>query len=262
MLETPAHTVAHIVASTGDAQVSTVVAASLLAYASIVVSAGVMVGYLVGYVRYVLAADIIEWWYLAIAGGAAVLYGLAGIAGLLTGVAWLAVFAEGAVLFFILFLGLGLRALYHAERSPDGRTGPLPSWVDALIVVAFVAAWWVGFFLEGDWTRPVVAVGWLLASGWAVLYGVQTVRVHEGTSLAAITRHLLPAVICVVAIVLTDLASLPAGIPAPYVEAVWLVGTVLVAAFLFNSAVAIRQEGGQLQRMYDWTTWRQQTLDE
>lgn len=249
-------------ALTTEAQASTFTVASLLAYASIVVSAGVMIGFLVGYVRYVLASDLVEWWYLAIAAGAAVIYGVAGIADVVTETPWLSVFAEGAVLFFILFLGLGLRALYHAERSPAERSGLLPRWVDYLVVVAFVAAWWFGFLVEGDWTRSVVAVGWLVASGWAVLYGIQTVRVHEGTTLAAITRHLLPAVVCTVAIVLTDLTAAAVGLPVHYVDAIWLVGTVLVAAFLFNTAVAIRQEGGQLQRMYDWTTWRQQSIED
>lgn len=241
---------------------ATVTAANLLAYASIAVAAAVLLGYLVGYVQYVLAAETVEWWYIAVAAAAAVIYGVSGVATLVADVSWLAVFNDGAVLFFILFLALGLRALYHAERSPDERTRAIPVWVDYLVVGAFVAAWWLGFLVEADWTRLVVGAGWLLASAWAVLYGVQTVRVHEGTTLAAITRHLLPAVLCVVGIVLVDLGAPVVGTSAASVDAIWLVGTVLAAAFLFNTAVAIRQEGGQLQRMYDWTTWRQQSLEE
>lgn len=241
---------------------STVGAANLLAYTAIVVSAVVLLAYLIGYVRHVLAAETVEWWYIAVASGAAVVYGTTGIATAFTDETWLSVFADGAVLFFILFLGLGLRALYHAERSPSERTRLVPAWIDYLVVGAFVGAWWLGFLVEADWTRLVVAAGWLLASGWSVLYGVQTVRVHEGTTLAAITRHLLPAVVCVVAVVFADLGATLLGVTEAQVDAVWLVGTVLVAAFLFNTAVAIRQEGGQLQRMYDWTTWRQQSLDE
>lgn len=241
---------------------STVVAASLLAYGVITVSAAVLIGYLVGYVQYVLAAETVEWWYIAVAGGAALIYGIAGIATELTETTWLSAFTDGAVLFFILFLGLGLRALYHAERSPRERTQRIPLWADYLVVGSFVIAWWLGFLVEADWNRLVVAVGWILASGWAVLYGVLTVRVHEGTTLAAITRHLLPAVLCSVVIVFTDLGGALVGASDAHVEAVWLVGTVLTAAFLFNTAIAIRQEGGELQRLYDWTTWRQQTLDD
>ncbi|QLD86104.1 hypothetical protein HWV23_10315 [Natronomonas halophila] len=241
---------------------ATMAAANLLAYASIAVAAAVLFGYLVGYVQYVLAADTVEWWYIAVAAGAAVIYGVSGAASMLADASWLTVFTDGAVLFFILFLALGLRALYHAEGSPDGRSRLIPVWVDYLVVAAFVAAWWLGFLVEADWTRLVVAAGWLLASAWAVLYGVLTVRFHEGTTLAAITRHLLPAALCVVAIVVVDLGGSVVGLSAAYVDAIWLVGTVLAAAFLFNTAVAIRQEGGQLQRMYDWTTWRQQSLEE
>jgi hypothetical protein len=240
---------------------ATVSAANLLAYASIAVAAAVLFGYLVGYLQYVLATDTVEWWYIAVAAGAAVIYGVSGAASMLADASWLAVFTDGAVLFFILFLALGLRALYHAEQSPDGRSRLIPVWIDYLVVAAFVAAWWLGFLVEADWTRLVVAVGWLLASAWAVLYGVQTVRVHEGTTLAAITRNLLPAALCVVAIVLVDLGGTTVGLPAAFVDAIWLVGTVLAAAFVFTTAVAIRQEGGHLQRMYDWTTWRQQSFE-
>jgi hypothetical protein len=246
----------------GGNPAATMAAANLLAYASIAVAAAVLFGYLVGYLQYVLAAETVEWWYIAVAAGAGIIYGVSGAATLLTDASWLAVFTDGAVLFFILFLALGLRALHHAERSPDERSRLVPVWVDYLVVVTFVAAWWLGFLVEADWTRLVVAVGWLLASAWAVLYGVQTVRIHEGTTLAAITRHLLPAVVCVVGIILADLGAPLVGASAAHVDAIWLVGTILAAAFLFKTAVAIRQEGGQLQRMYDWTTWREQSFDE
>lgn len=239
---------------------STVRVANLLAYVAIVTAGATLAGYLVGYVRHVLAAETIEWWYIAVASGAAVVYGLAGMASVGIEAAWLAAFTDGAVLFCILFLGLGLRALYYAEPTHTDVSRRVPTWVDYAVVVVFVAAWWLGFLVESAWTRPVVAVGWMLASAWAVFYGVQTVRVHEGTTLAAITRHLLPVVLCVVTTVFVDLWGPYLGLAAAHVEAVWLVGTVLGAAFLFNTAVAIRQEGGQLQRMYDWTTWREQSL--
>ncbi len=41
-----------------------------------------------------------------------------------------------------------------------------------------------------------------------------------------------------------------------------LVGTPLVAAVLFNTAVAIRQQGGELERLSDWTTWCEQSFDD
>ncbi len=246
----------------GDAE-TTVLFARLFAYLTIAGAATVLLAYLVGYVRYVLAEGFrYEWGYLAVGVGAAIVYGVAGIASQLVFDPWLDVFVEGAVLFFILFVALGIRAMYHVQRSGERSSALLPVWVDYLVIAFFIVAWWAGFFAGGAWTRPVVALGWVGASIWAVLYGVQTVRVHEGTSLAALTRHLLPAVLCVVAVVLTDLLSGPAGLDRAFVDAVWLVVTVLVGAFLFNTAVAIRQQGGAVQRMYDWTTWRQQSVDE
>lgn len=241
----------------------TVLFARLFAYAVIAVAASVLLVYLVLYVRRVLAEGFdYEWGYLAVGAGAAAVYGVAGFASQLTDLSWMTVFVEGAVLFFILFLGLGIRAMYHAERAVDDPSRLLPPWVDYVVVGAFVVAWWAGFLVASEWTRPVVAVGWVAASVWAVFYAVQTVRVHEGTTFAALTRHLLPAILGTVAVVMTDLAADVFGFDPGIVDAVWLVGTVLVAAFLFNTAVTIRQQEGQVERLYDQTTWRQQTMDE
>lgn len=239
---------------------TTVLFAQLLAYTAIAVAAAILLVFLVSYVQGVLAEGFdYEWGYLAVGIGAAVVYGGASIAGRLTDAAWIDVFAEGAVLFFILFVALGIRAMYHAERrEEDSRR--LPVWADYLVVAGFVIAWWAGFLADGAWTRPVVAAGWIAASVWAVFYAFQTVRVYEGTTMAALTRHLLPAILCVVAIVVTDLVAGVTGVSPAVVDGVWLVGTVLVAAFLFNTAVTIRQQEGEIERMYDRTTWRQQDV--
>ncbi len=246
----------------GGDPASTVLFMRLFAHASIAVSAAILLAFLGVYVRRVLADDFeYEWGYLAVGVGAATVYGLTAVAADLTDTGWLVAFTEGAVLFFILFVALGIRAMYHADNSADdGRL--LPVWVDVLVVVGFVAAWWVGYFAAGEWTRPVVAVGWIGASAWALFYGVRTTRSHEGTTFSALTRHLLPAVFCVVAIVMTDLLRGVGGIDPGMAEAVRLVGTVLIAAFLFNTAVVIRQQAGEVARMYDRTTWRQQRLED
>ncbi|MFB6171505.1 MAG: hypothetical protein ABEJ23_03155 [Haloarculaceae archaeon] len=231
----------------------------MLAYVVIAVASAVLLYYLDAYVRYVLAnPDRWQWAYLAVGVGAGLLYGLAGLAGALTDLGWLDVFAEGASLFFILFLALGIREMYFMGPGVDPTARSLPTWVDYLVVAGFVAAWWVGFLFANPWTHVVVAVGWVLASAWAIWYAVRTVQRHEGTGVAALTRHLLPAVLCVAGVVLVDLLGEVGLAPAPVVTAVWVVGTVLVGAFLFNTAVAIRQQGGEVERMYDWTTWRRE----
>jgi len=105
-------------------------------------------------------------------------------------------------------------------------------------------------------------VGWIVTSAWAVLYGVRAVSVHEGTTFAALTRHLPPAIVCVAAVVFIDLVTSYLNGYGALADAAWIVGTTLVAAFLFNTAVAIRQQGGELERLYDWTTWREQSFDD
>jgi hypothetical protein len=246
----------------GGDPAGTVFFTRVLAHVSIAVAATILLVFLGVYVRQVLAEGFeYEWGYLAVGIGAALIYGVSGIATDITGQAWLAAFAEGAVLFFILFVALGIRAMYHADQ-PDHSEPLLPAWIDGLVIVGFVAAWWIGYFAAGEWTRPVVAVGWVGASAWAVFYGIWTTQANEGTTFSALIRHLLPAVLCITAITMTDLARSVASIDAAIVEAVWLVGTVLVAAFLFNTAVAIRQQEGEVERMYDRTTWRKQDLEE
>lgn len=246
---------------TVDDPASSVAIAQLLAYLVVGVTAIVLLYYLAQYVRHVLADESsYEWWYLFVGVGAGVVYAVAGVGSILLDAAWLEPFTDGAVLFFILFLALGIRAMYLADPGSGQRSSPLPVWVDYAVIAVFVGAWWGTYLLEDAWTRPVVAVGWVVTSVWAVGYGVRTVRAHEGTTIAALTRHLLPAIVCVVLVVFVDLVTAFVDGVA-LAEAVWLVGMTLVGAFLFNTAVAIRQQGGELERLYDWTTWREQRLE-
>jgi hypothetical protein len=237
----------------------TVESAYVLAYGIVALGSAILLAYLRLYATDV-AADlgIRDLLPLTVGIGAGVVYGIAGIADVLTGVPWLATFAEGATLFFILGVALGIRKLYRLRptRTADG----LPRWVDALVLGGFVASWWAGF-LVGSTVRPVVVVGWVGASVWALYYSVVAVRAHEGTSIAALVRTLLPAVIAVTVAVFADVVGAAVG-AAGLVSALWLVATVLVGAFLFTTAVAIRQQGGQVQRLYDWTTWREGAGDD
>ncbi|MFB6132703.1 MAG: hypothetical protein ABEJ44_04785 [Halanaeroarchaeum sp.] len=230
----------------------------VFAHLVVAIAAAILLVYLYAYTEYVaVGAAKRRTWFLAIATGAAFLYGVSGVAALWTGSRWPAVFSEGATLFFILFLALGFRSMYFSCRR-GGETGesPIPPWADYLIIGAFVIAWWSGFLYVHPWTRIVVSVGWLGASAWALWYAVLVVRRHEGTSIAAMTRHLLPATVAFTVTILADIAVGTFTEYESFVEATWIVGTVLVGAFLFTTAVAIRQQGGEVERMYDWTTWR------
>lgn len=233
------------------------VATRLLAYGTVIIAAAVLLFYLFEYVRFVLAEPQgRDWWYLGTGVGAGMIYGVSGLLALVTTAPWLHVIARGAALFFILFLSLGIRAMYLANRSGSSSTPRLP-WIDYLVLGGIVLAWWVGFLTSRPtWTTLVETVGWGGATLWVLRYGVLTVRTHEGTSFAALVRHLLPAVISFIVVVFSDLVGIYTRQYAAFVEAVWVIGTVLVAAFLFNTAVAIRHQGAEVERLYDWTTWR------
>ncbi len=233
-----------------------------LAYSVVAVGSVVLLYYLLAYVRHVLAnPDDRSWLLLGVGIAAGAVYGVAGVAAMATESAWLGTFAEGATLFFILFAALGIRQMYFMGYADSESPRALPAWVDSLVIAGFVASWWTGFLVEHQLIRLVVVVGWVGASLWALYYSVLAVRKHEGTSIAALVRNLLPAIIAVAAVVFADVLGTYAGVPAA-VDALWIVGTVLVGTFLFTTAIAIRQQGGEVERMYDWTTWREQTLEE
>ncbi|MFB6173185.1 MAG: hypothetical protein ABEI39_00935 [Halobacteriales archaeon] len=237
----------------------TVAVAHALASLTIVVGALVLLYYLYTYVRVVLAEPYRHrWWYMAVGVAAGGVYGAAGLLDLLLSARWLGLFTEGATLFFILFLALGLRTLYHfGPGARDGDPGP-PRWVDYLVIGVFVLAWWAGFLTSRpDWVGVVEAVGWVGATLWAIGYGVLVVRGQEGTSVAALVRHLLPAVFCFSLIVFAGLAGRYLPGSTALAAGTRIVGTVLVGAFLFNAAVALRQQSGEVSRYYDPTTWRE-----
>ncbi|OLZ39815.1 hypothetical protein A6E15_01920 [Natrinema saccharevitans] len=242
---------------------TTVAIGRLFAYLAMGVAAVVLLYYALIYVREVLAVEATtEQWYLLIGIGAAIVYAASGVASLLLEPEWIDRFVDGAILFFFLFIALAIRAMYHDQPAAGDRSRLLPAWADYVVIAGFVAAWWGAFLVQTASTRLVVAVGWIITSAWAVLYGVRAVQVHEGTTFAALTRHLLPAIVCVTAVVFVDLVTNHLAGYGALADAAWLVGTSLVAAFLFNTAVAIRQQGGELERMYDWTTWRDQSFDD
>lgn len=243
-------------------------AAQALAYAVIALSALGLLYYLYTYGKFVLAARKARrnLWYFAVGNGAAVIYGITGVYSLTTDVQSVEVFSEGATLFFIMFFALGFRAIYFSAPKIGPGTGKgsgtdafrqyLPLWLDYLIIGSYIVGWWGTFLFARAWTDLVVAVGWLLASGWAFTWALLLVSRHEGTSLAALTRHLFPAIIAFTVAILADLAGTYLAPANNIVTATWIVGTVMVGTFLLTTAIALRQEGGEVERLYDWTTYR------
>ncbi|MFT4889161.1 MAG: hypothetical protein ACI9YT_000070 [Halobacteriales archaeon] len=95
---------------------------------------------------------------------------------------------------------------------------------------------------------------------YTLAFAALTVRNAEGTAIAAILRHFVPALVGFAAVVVAQQAGRYTDVDPGIVVGVELVGTVLVGGFLFTTAVAIRQQGEEVGRMYDRTTWRGQRL--
>lgn len=231
--------------------------AQWLGYALIAVAAASLLWYLRRFARRIIATPYrSQWRYLAVGIGAAAVYGVAGLAET-AGIAPAAAFRRGATLFVFVFSAIGVRAVH---RSVGGRSlvpDRLLGWLGPLVVAGFVGAWWGLFLLASE---PAVAAlelaGLVLATGYTLYHAVGTVRAEEGTSIAAVTRQFVPALLALAVVAIADHAAALAVGPAAVSEAVSLVGTVLAGAFLFTTAVAIRQQGGEVDRLYDPTTWR------
>lgn len=236
----------------------------LLAEGTMLVASVILLGYLYWYVRHMLTEVYRHgWWYLGIGVAAGGLYGAFGILEVLYSGAWISSLARGAALFFFLFLALGMRAIYNMGNLDDTRNRTFsPRWFDYLVIAVFIIGWWTGFLSDrGGWVLAVETAGWLVACMWAVIYGVRSVDVHEGTSLAALIRHLLPVIVTFSVVVIVDIVGVWTNRLDNLVPATWIVGTVLVAAFLLNTAIALRQKGAEVERIYDRTTWQEEAAD-
>lgn len=196
-----------------------------------------------------------RWRYLAVGIGATVVYGAAGLAEVLGHVP-AGPFRRGATLFVFLFCAVGVRAVHRSVGGGSLLSDRTLRWLGPVGVAAFCLAWWGTYLYAGPLAVATVElVGLAVAMAYTLAHAVGTVRIEEGTSIAAFTRHFVPALVALAVVAVAEHAGtlLPAAQTAG--EGVALVGRVLVAAFLFTTAVAIRQQGGETERMYDPTTW-------
>ena len=196
-----------------------------------------------------------RWRYLAVGVGAAAVYGVAGLVELAVSPA-AEPFRRGAPLFFFLFCAVGVRGVHRSVAGgagPNDRERPLAP----ALVVALVVAWWATYLFAAPAVVAAVEIaGLFAATTFAIYHAVGTVRAAEGTSVAAVTRQFLPALLALAVVA----AAEHVGAVAPGADAagrgVALVATALAGAFLFSTAVAVRQQGGEIERLYDQTTWR------
>ncbi len=241
---------------------ATLTLARYLGYLTVVAAAGCLLWHLRRYARRILAGPYRgRWRYLAVGIGAAAVYGLAGLAET-AGVAPANSFRRGATLFVFLFAAIGVRAIHRSVGGSALLSDDTLQWVGPTVVAGFVAAWWLTYlFANATAVAGLELVGLLLATAYTLYHAVGTVRIEEGTSIAAFTRQFTPALLAFAAVAVADhtvALSLPG---APLGDGLALVGTVLAGAFLFTTAVAIRQQGGEVQRLYDPTTWRRSRDD-
>jgi hypothetical protein len=250
--------------TTAGAEASITVARAL-AFAAISAAAALLVYYLTTYVREILVGPYQDrWWYLAVGVAAAIVYGVSGLAEVYGPTETATIFRQGATLFFFLFSAVGVRALYMTVQLDRGgeESTRFPGWIWYAILGAFIVAWWVSYLVGPDnFVGVVNAIGLAGAVTYTLVYAILTVRDTEGTSIAAIIRQFVPALVAFAAVVVAEQAGRYTSLDPAYVMGVELVGTVLVGAFLFTTAVAIRQQSSEVTRMYDRTTWRKQEME-
>lgn len=234
-----------------------------LEYLCVAVGGIGLLRYLRQYVRRLLAEPYrTRWRYLAVGIGAAVVYGIAGFIEVI-GYPSAQPFRRGATLFVFLFCAVGIQAVH---QSVGERTFLLNESLRRLApvgLIGFGLAWW-GTYLYASPTAVAVVelVGLTVTTAYTLAHAVRTVRAAERTSIAAFTRHFVPALVTLAIVAGAEhVGTLTSG-AAVLGEGVALVGRALVAAFLFTTAVALRQQGGEVERMYDWTTWRDERLND
>jgi hypothetical protein len=231
--------------------------ARLLSYLVLAAAGLGLLRYLRRFARGVLAEPYrARWRYLAVGVGAAVVYGVAGLLETV-GVGPAVAFRRGATLFFFLFCAVGLRAVHRSVGGEPFLPGAWARWLGPAVVGGFALAWWSAYLLgRSSAVAALELAGLALAVGYTLYHAVGTVRTEEGTSLAAFTRQFVPALLAFAGVAAAGHADVVVPAAAPVAEGVALVATVLAGAFLFTTAVAIRQQTGAMSRMYDPTTWR------
>jgi hypothetical protein len=236
--------------------------AQALGYLLVVVAGVGLLWYLREFATRLLAEPFrTRWRYLAVGVGAAVVYGAAGLAELLATPA-AEPFRRGATLFVFLFCAVGLRGVHRSVGGAPLVGDTTFRRVAPGVVLSFVAAWWASYLLASSTVVAVVELGGLVvAVAYALYHAVAIVRVEEGTSVAAVTRQFVPALLALAVVAAAEHVAAFAPDLVAVGDGVALVGVVLAGAFLFTTAVAIRQQGGELERIYDPTTWRGEEAD-
>ncbi|ESS05585.1 MAG: hypothetical protein A07HB70_02061 [uncultured archaeon A07HB70] len=236
------------------ASVTTLVVARALGYLLVVATSAGLLWYLRAFALRLLAAPYRDRWrYLAVGVGAVGVYGVAGLAELFV-TAGATPFRRGATLFVFLFCAVGMRGV-HRSVEGAGRRRSRP--VAPAAVVALVAAWWATHLFAAPVVVAAVEVaGLLAATSFTVYHAVGTVDAAEGTSVAAVVRQFLPALLALAVVGVAEHLGVAVPGAAPAGRGAALVGTAVAGAFLFSTMTAIRQQGGEVERMYDETTWR------
>lgn len=238
---------------------SVVVVARGLGYLLVAAAGLGLLWYLRAFVQRLLAEPYrTRWRYLAVGIGAVVVYGVAGVAEV-AGVNAVEPFRRGATLFVFLFVAIGTRAVHRSVGGEPILPDATLRWLGPAVITGSVLAWWAAYLFVGFTALVVVELlGLGLAVAYALYHAVGTVHQEEGTSIAAFTRQFVPALLALATVAVAEHIGTLVPDLAAVGEGVALVGTVLAGAFLFTTAVAIRQQGGELERLYDPTTWREE----
>ncbi|MFH5843333.1 hypothetical protein [Haladaptatus sp. CMAA 1909] len=186
------------------------------------------------------------WFYLVAIGVAGALYGVLGMAGVLSTGRWLLALAHAAFLFCTVFLAFAMRELYYnSTLAPpvDERRIPLSRLrrIELGFVCAILFELLVVLVLgHGSVVSFVKGLGSISFAVYGIVFADRLESLAQGTSIDTLRRHLLPVLVCSGLLGLADLGVV-VGVESVLVGSVESVFVVMIGAFMLTATIRLQQ---------------------
>lgn len=232
-------------------EVPTAIVSHILAYILVGASAAVFGFYAIRNTRFAwLEPNSRRWLYLALAGGAGTIFGVAGVADeFATGsfATWAVLFKHGGLLFFTVFLAFAMREVYYKSIYAPVEEQQVVSHatarrVENVLLGLVILTWWGSVFTGGHHTfvESIETAGLIFFALYGIGFGLRVGFRAKGSTLDRLLRHLIPIMVCV-GIIGVGRVSRLAGIPEAYVWGLMDVLTIVAATLLFTATIGLKR---------------------